>query len=236
MQTGLEGMDFAELARRLAYALVPMILSLTVHEFAHAWSATKLGDPTARDAGRLTLNPTAHIDPWGTLIIPALSVLMGGMAFIGWARPTPFRADRFRTGINRRLGAALVAAAGPISNLMLATLAIAALAILSRLNVPLTHLVQDDDHFARQPTPVALLLYSMFTLNLALAFFNLLPIPPLDGHRLLPPAFDPIVRPLSRYGFTILIVIFLVLPGVANTLFYAPLGHLQELMERLFGV
>jgi Zn-dependent protease len=229
-------MDLAGTARALAFALIPMILSLSVHEFAHAWSATKLGDTTAKDAGRLTLNPTAHIDPWGTLFIPALSVLMGGVAFIGWARPTPFRADRFRPGINRRLGAAIVAAAGPLSNLLLATLSIAALAGLARAHVPLTHTVQMEDELVHQPTAVASLLYSMFTLNIALAFFNLLPIPPLDGHRLLPPVFDPIVRPLARYGFAIIIVIFLLLPGVANTLFFGPLEHIRELMERLFGL
>jgi len=229
-------MDFAALARNLAFALIPMILSLSVHEYAHAWSATKLGDPTARDAGRLTLNPTAHIDPWGTLFIPALSVLMGGIAFIGWARPTPFRSDRFRPGINRRFGAALVAAAGPLSNLILATLSIATIALLARTHLPLFHEVQDGDRFVPEPFPAVRLLISMFSLNLALAFFNLLPIPPLDGHRLLPPVFDPIVRPLSRYGFAILLAVFFLLPGVANKLFYTPLEQATEAMERLFGV
>src|SRR5215470_6330276 len=112
--------DLADIARRLAMTLVPMILSLSVHEFAHAFTAYKLGDTTAKDAGRLTLNPQSHMDPWGTLLIPAISVLMGGIGFIGWARPTPFRSDRFKRGVPRRLGAALVSAAGPLSNLAIA--------------------------------------------------------------------------------------------------------------------
>jgi Zn-dependent protease len=236
MDTGLGGMDLAELARKLAFALVPMILSLSVHEFAHAFCAYKLGDTTARDAGRLTLNPQAHIDPWGTLFIPALSVLMGGVAFLGWARPTPVRADRFRDGVNRRFGSALVSAAGPVSNLLLALLTVGTMAVLTRIGVGLYRPVEIDGEFILRRTPLGLLLYSMFTLNIALAFFNLLPIPPLDGHRLLPPVLDPIVRPLSRYGFAILIGIFLMLPRVAMVLFYRPLGFVTEHVEGWFGV
>src|SRR5205085_9394510 len=149
------------------------------------------------NAGRLTLNPQAHIDPWGSLLIPALSVIMGGMAFIGWAKPTPFRADKFRPGVNRRLGAALVSAAGPASNLVLALAAAGSLSVAQRAGV--------------ENAAVLMLLKSMFLLNVGLAIFNLLPVPPLDGHRLLPPAFDPIVEPLERYGFAVLMVIFVFL-------------------------
>src|SRR4051812_9590379 len=107
-----------------------MILSLTVHEWAHAMSARILGDRTAEEEGRLTLNPQAHVDLWGTILIPAFSIIMGGLPFLGWAKPVPFRRDRFRRGVNRRLGSAIVAAAGPLSNLALAVLAAAALAVL----------------------------------------------------------------------------------------------------------
>ena len=236
MDLGGDTVDLAELARRLAFALVPMILSLSVHEYAHALCAFKLGDTTARDAGRLTLNPQSHIDPWGTLIIPALSAVMGGVAFIGWARPTPMRADRFRDGVPRRLGAAAVSAAGPISNVLLALLAVGAMAALERVGVALYHTVDADNGVVLRRTPLGLLLHSMFMLNIALAFFNLLPIPPLDGHRLLPPAFDPIVRPLTRYGFAILIGVFFLLPKVAALVFYRPLGYVTLHVEQWFGV
>jgi Zn-dependent protease len=215
-------MDLIDLTRRLVLMLVPMILSLTVHEYAHAWSATKLGDPTARGAGRLTLDPRAHIDLWGTILIPAMSVLMGGMAFIGWAKPTPFRPDRFKKGVDRRFGAAVVAAAGPLSNILLAVLAAAGLSALHHAHI--------------HTEAVAMLLGSMFFLNIGLAIFNLLPIPPLDGHRLLPPAFDPIVRPLERYGFAIIMVIFMLLPGVADIIFRKPLHFVAGAIASIFGL
>src|ERR1700690_3772616 len=112
----MQGLDLPKVAIQLAFTLIPMILSLSVHECAHAGAAYLLGNRTAKDAGRLTLNPQAHIDPWGTLFIPAIGVLMGGVPYLGWARPTPFRAVNFRDGVNRRMGIALVAAAGPLSN------------------------------------------------------------------------------------------------------------------------
>src|SRR6266567_4421042 len=146
--------------------LVPMILSLSVHEFAHAFTAYKLGDTTAKEAGRLTLNPQSHIDPWGTLVIPAISVLMGGLGFIGWARPTPFRADRFRRGVPRRLGAALVSAAGPLSNLVIALLAASGLALLQKSQI--------DPDPLHTKAPFSLLLVATFQLNVGLAIFNLL--------------------------------------------------------------
>lgn len=221
-------MDFADLARRLVLALVPMILSLSVHEFSHAFAAYRLGDTTAKEAGRLTLNPQSHIDPWGTIVIPAISVLMGGIAFIGWARPVPFRAERFRKGVNRRLGAAIVSAAGPLSNLALAVIAASGMAVLQR-----AHILEDP---LGNPAPFAILLRSMFFLNVGLAIFNLLPVPPLDGARLLPPFLDPIVPPLERYGFGVLMVIFLFLPKVASTVFYVPLRFIAGLIAGLFGL
>src|SRR3954463_6036373 len=102
-----------------------MVLSLSVHECAHAWVAYRLGDDTAQKQGRLSLSPVTHIDPIGTLLIPAVSVLFaGGFGFIGWARPTPVTPTRFRPTVPMRTGMALVAAAGPLSNLVLALIAL----------------------------------------------------------------------------------------------------------------
>ncbi len=221
-------MDLADLARRLALSLVPMILSLSVHEFAHAKTAQLLGDDTARLQGRLTLDPRAHVDPVGTLLLPVLSVLMGGMAFFGWARPVPVRPDRFRERVPRRLGMAVVSAAGPVSNLVIAILAAAGLSSLVRLGVVMTD--------AGKPTAVALLLDATLTLNVGLAMFNLLPVPPLDGHRLVPAFLDKLMRPLERYGFAVLMAVFLFLPGVAEVVFYRPLAAVTGLLRASFGV
>jgi Zn-dependent protease len=217
----------AAIVQGLAAALIPMILSLTVHEFAHAFVATRLGDGTAKAAGRLTLNPIGHIDLVGTLILPALSVILGGIAFLGWAKPVPCRPDRFRKGIPPRLGLALVAVAGPASNLALAVLSVGALAVLARSGAAVLN--------GGQPTPVAALLVATFTLNVGLAVFNLLPFPPLDGHRLLPKVFDPIVRPLERYGFAGLMIVFLFLPSVADRVLFTPVRAVQGLLLQAFG-
>src|SRR5215831_21359818 len=108
--------------------LIPLLLSLTVHEWAHAWSAYRLGDDTASMQGRLTLNPIAHIDPIGTLILPLLGVPFG------WAKPVPVNPTRFRRGVNMSRGMMITAAAGPLSNVALAVLSAIALGLIARFS------------------------------------------------------------------------------------------------------
>jgi Zn-dependent protease len=232
----MQGFDLAKIAIQLAFALIPMVLSLSVHECAHALAADLLGDRTARDAGRLTLNPQAHIDPWGTLFIPAVSVLMGGLPYLGWARPTPVKAMNFREGVHRRWGIALVAAAGPLSNVALSLASLSILALLQRAGVPLSTLVQDGEAMVPRPTAVALFLFTMFELNLGLAFFNLLPIPPLDGYRLLPPVLERHVRPLERYGFALIMLAVLMLPQAVLAPIFRPLYFVMDHVQAFFGV
>jgi Zn-dependent protease len=229
-------MNFPTLVRELSLSLVPFILSLTVHEFAHAYIATRLGDGTARERGRLTLNPVAHIDPWGTLLLPTLGVVLGGFNFIAWAKPVPYDPSRFRQGVNRRVGSALVAAAGPLSNVLLALIACALLAGFQRADIGIWTASDATGETIVRPTPWGLLLVAMFQRNIALAVFNLLPFPPLDGHYLLPPALDPIVRPLSRYGLGILMLVCMFQPGLLSAVMDPPMRWLSHGMMRLFGV
>lgn len=149
-----------------ALFLIPMLLSLTVHEWAHAWSAMRLGDDTAAREGRLTLDPLAHIDPLGTFLLPILGVPFG------WAKPVPVNPVRFDRKWSMRTGMALTAAAGPISNLLLAVLC-GLLLGLGRRFAP---------EFVDQPGVWTLLTYGVM-LNVSLALFNFLPVPPLDGSR-----------------------------------------------------
>jgi Zn-dependent protease len=171
-----------------------------VHEFAHAWTATKLGDDTARLMGRLTLNPLAHLDPVGTLLF-----LIAGF---GWAKPVPVNTYRLRG--NPRTSFALVALAGPVSNLILAIF----FALLFRLidNTSLSFLQE--------------ICTTAVFLNLLLAFFNLIPVPPLDGSRLLsailPESAAAVYAQIERYGFMILVILTYVYPSLFSNLITRP--------------
>lgn len=154
-------------------ALVPMILSLTVHEFAHAWAAKQLGDDTAESVGRLTLNPLAHADPIGTFLLPLITMGTGGF-FFGWAKPVPFDPTRFRPDVNVRRGITWVAAAGPLSNLGLAVICTAIIAALAHSGA-----------WVAEATPSQELLQRMMLVNVSLFVFNMVPIAPLDGQKVL---------------------------------------------------
>jgi Zn-dependent protease len=157
-------LDKAWLLERVTL-IIPLILSLTVHEFCHAWTAWKLGDDTAARLGRLTLNPIPHIDPIGTLLLP-----LAGIPF-GWAKPVPVDVSRIRRGISMSTGNILISSAGPISNLALAVLASVTYGVLIRF-APAS---------MERGGGASELLVSLILVNVALAIFNLLPIPPLDG-------------------------------------------------------
>jgi Zn-dependent protease len=157
--------DASFLLERLTI-IVPLILSLSLHEWAHAASAAYLGDDTAARQGRLTLDPTVHIDPVGTLLLPLL-----GIPF-GWARPVPVNPARFRRGVSMRRGMMLTAAAGPFSNVVLAL--ICSLLYGAWLRFGQGH---------RLHGAVSSLFMTTIVMNVGLAIFNMLPIPPLDGSR-----------------------------------------------------
>jgi Zn-dependent protease len=177
-------------------AFTVLLFSLTVHEMAHAWTADRLGDPTARLLGRVSFNPLVHADPIGTVLFPLLA-LVSGLPLLGWAKPVPVNVRQLR---RQRRDYVLVAAAGPASNLILAITASAILML-----VPVTPVTIG---VANASAPIADLLAQMIRINVLLAVFNMIPIPPLDGGNvlsgLLPMSvarqFD-LVRP---YGFLLL--------------------------------
>jgi Zn-dependent protease len=173
-----------------------LLFSLTVHEMAHAWSADRLGDPTARLLGRVSLNPIVHADPIGTILFP-LVAMTTGFPIIGWAKPVPVDVRQLR---RQRRDFALVAAAGPASNLVLALLASSILALMP---VNPVHLGEPN-----LSAPFAAFLSRAVQLNVLLAVFNMLPIPPLDGGNvlsgLLPQRLGSIVDAIRPYGVLIL--------------------------------
>lgn len=172
--------------------IIAFVVGITVHEFCHAWSALMLGDDTAQRQGRVTLNPLAHLDPIGTLGMLLIAVVGFG---IGWGRPVPVNPSRLR---GRQRGMAVTALAGPLSNVVLAT----AFAIPYRFGGGLA-----------VPPFVDTLLLQLILVNILLAAFNLIPIPPLDGLKILtgilPNFWYPYLVPLERYGVGILLVLIL---------------------------
>jgi Zn-dependent protease len=203
--------------------LIPLLLSLTVHEFAHAWSAWKLGDDTAAMQGRLTLNPVAHIDPIGTLLLPLL-----GIPF-GWAKPVPVNPARFRREVNMSTGMMITALAGPASNILLA--------IASAVSWGLTL------RFAPQTLEanpgLQQLLFTVMGMNVGLAIFNLLPVPPLDGSRVvenfLPYRLRGTWEQVVQYSPFLLILLIVVLRR--TRLLSGPMGYIQSLLgELIMGI
>jgi Zn-dependent protease len=181
-----------------------LLVGFPVHEFSHALAAYRLGDSTAKHLGRLTLNPVAHFDPLGGILLAVTFIGNTGFGF-GWAKPTPVNPNNLEGG---RWGEAIVAAAGPLSNLVLATIAA----------LPLRYILGHPDHAEQIPMVAVQVLFFFILINVALMIFNLFPIPPLDGSKvlfaLLPPRVAWQWRPLlEQYGFLLLILVFFIPPG-----------------------
>jgi Zn-dependent protease len=182
-------------------ALIVLLFSLTVHEMAHAWTADRLGDPTARQLGRVSLNPLVHADPIGTILFPLIA-MVSGAPLIGWAKPVPVNTRYLRSP---RRDYVLIAAAGPASNLVLALAASFVLAVL-----PVSPQTLGETNVS---VPVAKILSQLVQLNVLLAVFNMVPIPPLDGGNvlagLLPRSLAAFFNQLRPYGFVLLYALIL---------------------------
>ena len=196
--------------------VIVLLIAFTVHELAHAVTADYLGDPTPRRMGRITLNPLKHLDPFGTIML----IIAG----FGWAKPVMTNPMNMRG--NPRTSMAIVAFAGPLSNLVMAGIA----AIFFRLGlVDINVLMSGGGELS-----FSSLVFQFLYINLALAFFNLLPVPPLDGSRILyailPAEMVYRLRPLEQYGFMILFLVVFFVPQVLNVLVWTPVQATARLL------
>ncbi len=205
-------MEFEQIAQRVAITALPILIAIILHEVAHGFIANKLGDPTAKMLGRLTLNPIAHIDLFGTILMPLLLfVFTNGQFVFGYAKPVPINPYNFK---NPKRDMAISAAGGPLTNIVLALISVI---LLKYALIPAASFVPDaaTDKIIK---PLAMMLSASMSINIILAAFNLMPVPPLDGGRvlmgLLPDRQADALGKLEPYGM--IIVLMLVFTGIAR--------------------
>ena len=202
-------MNPEQLIPQLVIYMAVLLFAISAHEAAHAWMSYKFGDDTARLLGRITLNPIAHTDPIGTLLIPIAGFVLGHMGgaaanipLIGWGKPTPVNPLRWR---NKNVANVMVSIAGILANLSIALFALVLIKIIQH-----TNLFDDGTALSGIFEPVWMLLTRALLLNVSLAVLNLLPFPPLDGSKvlwtILPDSMKPVLEILERFGFIILLI------------------------------
>ena len=215
-------MDIEKIIYTIAVWALPVLFAITLHEVAHGWVANKLGDTTAKMLGRLTVNPFKHIDPVGTVLVPlAMVILQTGFVF-GWAKPVPVNTRNLK---NPRKDMAIVAVAGPLSNLLMAVLWVFIYKLGASMGV--------DSNLGQGIRAMG---QAGILINLVLFVFNLLPIPPLDGGRVLsafvPPTVSDMLDRIEPYGF--FIVIGLLYFGVLNAILNPVIGWFMHTIGSLF--
>jgi len=205
----MSGIDINAILQIVSILAIPVVFAITLHEVAHGWAAKQLGDPTAYKLGRLSLNPLRHVDPIGTVVVPlGLAFMTGGQWYFGWAKPVPVQYSNLR---NQRRDLVLVAAAGPGANLIMATAWTLAYIVSVLLGAgAVVAGAPSDDWIIRVCT-------AGIYFNCLLMVFNLLPVPPLDGSKvlagLLPPRGAEVIHRIEPFG--LIIVLLLMLPPLA---------------------
>jgi Zn-dependent protease len=211
-----------QILHTISYMALPLLFAMVLHEYAHGWVAYRCGDPTAKLQGRLTMNPLAHVDPFGTVILPLLCLVMPGGFFLGWAKPVPIDP---RLMHQPRRDMALVAAAGPAMNLALAVGSALLFALLLSIDPTIGNYWSKSEEPGPPDTwhqlfllPIAVMSVYSVLINVLLMLFNLLPIPPLDGGRiltsLLPATAATALSRVEPYGMFILVALIIFDPQI----------------------
>lgn len=210
--------------RFFATIIITFVIAITVHEFMHAWTASLLGDDTARFLGRITLNPAMHFDPIGAIMFLFIAMGLPGLA---WGKPVPVNDSRLRPlgRFGKQGSMAIVAIAGPTSNIVLGALAA---------------LILQAARFSGQSLGAFdQILWIFMLVNFSLAAFNMIPIPPLDGSRiltaLLPPFWRPVLAPIERYGVMVLFLILVLGRGIGGNIIGAITDPVRNLLLRIFA-
>ena len=219
----------------IVIAVAVVLFAISFHESAHAWTALKFGDPTARDLGRISLNPLHHIDPFGTVLLPMIMILMHQPPF-GYAKPTPVNLRNTR---NPRVANFWVSAAGPLSNLLVVVVSAALLISIGRL-APQALARATASGGGSVLEPIVVILTEMITINLVLCVFNLIPVPPMDGSGILFSALGrrglAVEMFFHRYSFIMFIVIMLLVRLGAFSVILSPaLRFVEGLIQRGIG-
>ena len=194
------------------FEVIVLLFAICVHESAHAWMANRLGDPTAKMLGRISLNPIVHIDPFGTILMPLILIVLGYPPF-GWAKPTPVDTRNFKNLVKDDI---LTAVAGPVSNFLTAFLSIIALAVIQHGS---NTGIGQNFRGADISSPLATLFYLAMYINVVLGVFNLIPLPPLDGSHVIRHFLSyNVLQVYDRVGYIGLIIVLFILPMVGFSL------------------
>jgi Zn-dependent protease len=223
----------------IVFKVIAFLFAISFHESAHAWMANRCGDPTARMLGRITLNPIKHIDPIGTIALPLIAMITG-VPLLGWAKPTPVDPRNFKNLVLDDIKTSVV---GPISNFIVAGAALAILIVIALtshlgagiLNIILSVYPNGLEVLANQTTsllmPLSLLVYEFMVMNIVLAVFNLIPVPPLDGSHVLRHFLPESARKVyDTVGWLGLLALIYLAPGLIGRLIYPVLGLFDSVL------